>query len=120
MTSTINLNDYPYLTKEICEEQIKGNDEVIQKLIDAGDNPNIEREIEHFIYFETIVNRDAFCNEISNLRYRYENAEENIEVKIGKISSISKEKIDADVLEICNISVKHKGNYDGWGCLVQK
>ena len=119
-SSTVKFDDYSYLTKEICEEQISKNDDVIQQLIKAGDNQSIEREIEHFIYFDTIEKKNAFCSEISNLGYRYEDMGGDIGVQIQKNSTAERNKINAVVLEVCNISAKHEGSYDGWGCLVQK
>ena len=114
----IAAENYPFLTKELYEGQIENNIEVLSALTKAGDNPAIEREVEHFIYFSNELDMESFSSEIVKMGYPYEPTAQQPGVLVKTMLTADEIEIHAISLKLHNLSVKYNGEYDGWGTLV--
>ncbi len=104
-------------------DRIEENKKALKNLRDNGDDHELEREVEHWIYFSSEENIDEFIKEVQNKGYKFikkDMVEGEFEVLISRVDNIILENVNEYVLELEDISKKHGGEYDGWGCYVKQ
>ena len=67
----IAAENYSFLTKDLYEKRIEDNIKILPALSEAGNNPAIEREVEHFIYFNDVLDMNSFSSEAAEMGYPY-------------------------------------------------
>lgn len=102
-----------------------------RRLLDAlsvrGDDHDIARIVDHAIYFRSAAKRTAFANAAgeSGFRIQHESAvakspERPFFINLVRTDTVSSEHISAVVDGLVELAEKHDGEYDSWGCEVQK
>lgn len=96
------------------------NQQVIANLLSHGDSLQIERPVEHWIYFGTNDARDKFITAISKMGFEIlnqsfdEETEEPFGLHISRIDRVDPESADEYTLELWQIAHDCGGLYDGW------
>jgi regulator of RNase E activity RraB len=95
-----------------------GNQDLLDHLLTQGDNPLIEREIRHWIYFPSAELRDAFKQALdSPFEVDHEYDEDNgnpFALVVKRIQSLQQPQIDDTVIELFRLAEQFQGNYTGW------
>ncbi|MBJ2172794.1 DUF695 domain-containing protein [Aureibaculum sp. A20] len=122
-----NWSDYfDFLYPAEFEYQTILNQRVLTNLDKEGDNPAIERPVDHWLYFQTEADRNAFITTIEKLGYKIlsqEKIDRNInsfQLNISKVSDVNWNTINDNVWELITLTKENNGVYDGWGCPIAK
>ncbi|UUV20861.1 DUF695 domain-containing protein [Paenimyroides aestuarii] len=110
-------NDYQYQSIQ--------NRKVLFQLSKHEDNPEIEREIDHWLYFDSEANRENYIDEVQQIGYkvlskdfRDDMPKNAYQLNISRVNSTI--DIDDYVWELIEIAHKYNADYDGWGCPIAK
>jgi uncharacterized protein (TIGR01619 family) len=96
------------------------NRSVLDALEREGDTLNAPRDVHHWIYFPTELDRDAFWTAIQPLEYRIQSQPDKPgdELPFGlcivRFQSVKQSDIDEAVLELFRHAKEFRGDYDGW------
>jgi len=96
------------------------NREVLDVMENKGDQPEIPREVLHWAYFPTEINRADFEAAVQTKGYRINSKSHQPEGEnpyglcLGKVQQCTSDAIDVSVLELRKLSQLFKGEYDGW------
>lgn len=101
------------------------NSKVVLKLQEAGDKLEKTRPIDHFLYFKTEANRQAFIATVSKEKFTVAAKEKVKGVHPFRLHLIKVEKtelgsISKTTLYLKNTAEKYKGVYDGWESVIVK
>ncbi|WP_165748848.1 DUF695 domain-containing protein [Cellulophaga sp. Z1A5H] len=113
---------FNFLYPGVYEYQTILNQKVLIDLHKQGDNPEIEREIDHWLYFETEKDRDTFILKSETLGYKMlskqtmKEGDHLYQLNISKVSDANSATINANVWELISLAKENNGSYDGWGC----
>jgi uncharacterized protein (TIGR01619 family) len=104
--------------------QMITNDRVIRSLEQQGDNLTKERMVDHCIYFEDKSDMKNYISEIEKENFKvidsYKNEEKVYVLNVGRIDKVDYNSVNDYVLYLWELAGKHNGDYDGWGCTVEK
>ncbi len=106
-------NDYHY-------QQIMNN-RVMAQLLDAGDNPDLPRILEHFLYFKTEADRTSAADEAVANHYRLfaqEFIDQEYPYSLGVAFQAPLHDVHSQSYYLMDLARKYNGDYDGWGCTV--
>jgi regulator of RNase E activity RraB len=101
------------------------NRRVCEALERHGDNLTVEREIDHWCYFQSAEAVQAFMAEVSVQGFRVRNRPVGDEgalrfgVQIWRVDTPSYSNIDDVTLPLFEAASRHEGQYDGWECPVE-
>ena len=100
------------------------NARVIRNLEQNGDNLLKERMVDHFIYFDAENDMQNYIEEVKKQNFEvidiHQN-DDNIHVlHIGRIDKVNSESVNNYTLYLWETAKKYNGQYDGWGCPVEK
>ncbi|SEC43480.1 TIGR01619 family protein [Tenacibaculum sp. MAR_2009_124] len=116
-------NDYyNFLYPNPYEFQTIQNGKVIMQLREHGDNPEMKRKVDHWIYFKNDDEANVFIEAVIDLGYEILSKEKNEEhefqynVNIGREDVIIPHEVNDYVWELMELANKSNGMYDGWGC----
>ncbi|WP_232493763.1 DUF695 domain-containing protein [Novosphingobium kaempferiae] len=100
--------------------QRMANRDVTARLVENGDHPDVARTIDHFAFFRTERDRDAFSQFLVAEGYHVTGATtaENGEFQIAFERTDSPDHIDEITIALCRAASNNNGDYDGWGCVV--
>jgi Family of unknown function (DUF695)/Regulator of ribonuclease activity B len=107
---------YPSEENRQCIE----NRSVLEVLERKGDTLNTPRDVLHWIYFPTVLDRDAFWTAVQPLEYRIQSRPDKPggELPFGlcivRFQSVKQSDIDEAVLELFRHAKEFRGDYDGW------
>jgi uncharacterized protein (TIGR01619 family) len=96
------------------------NREVLDVMENKGDQPEIPREVLHWAYFPTEVNRSDFEAAVQTKEYRIDSKSHQPEgenpygVCFGKVQKCTRDAIDKSVLDLRKLAQRFQGEYDGW------
>jgi hypothetical protein len=96
------------------------NREVLDVMDNNGDQPEIPREVLHWAYFPTEVNRSEFEAAVQTKEYtvgsksHQPESENPYGICIGKTQKCTSDAIDKSVLELRRLARRCHGEYDGW------
>jgi uncharacterized protein (TIGR01619 family) len=116
-----------FLYPNSTEMQVILSRHVIQNLQNNGDDLTSEREVDHFLYFDTAENRELFLAKISdagfkvlNQNHEKERKTEAYTLNISRVDKVDQNSVDKYVLFLYDVAEECNGRYDGWGCEVVK
>ena len=120
-------NDYfDFLYPGEYEYQTILNQKVLINLETNGDNSESEREIDHWLYFETEKDRNSYIQKIEKIGYKVistnilDKGKNAYQLNISKVSNANRNTINDFVWELIILSKEDNGTYDGWGCPIVK
>lgn len=117
--------NYMYPSKEIM--QTISNRSVIENLQNHGDNLEVARAIDHWIYFKNEVDLHKFVEIILSWDFQI-NQRNKIEeydgfpyqLQISKTEFVDQQSIDHCTLQLSQLANQLNGEYDGWETVVIK
>jgi len=96
------------------------NRELLEKMKELGDSLQPVRDVHHWIYFHTAVERERYASEVQELGYQIEDRSEGNEgerpfgLNITRDQSAVPDQIDEAVLELFRLAKEMDAEYDGW------
>jgi len=115
---------FGYLYPSPMDIQTIQNRRVCEALEQDGDTLQMPRPIDHYAYFKTPANADAFVAAATPLGYEVKARGEPTEthdeygVQLCREDTPSHEQIDAITLPLYELALQFEGEYDGWECPV--
>ena len=97
------------------------NNRVRRQLQENGDDLTISREIDHWLYFPSDADRDAFIVQAKAENFRITLQDDDPEKPHGVLAQRddAPEDIDDVTWPLRELAGAHGGVYDGWGCSVK-
>jgi hypothetical protein len=94
------------------------NNRIRRKLAEEGDRLSLPREIDHWLYFPSAADRDAFAAEVAAERFRVETVDDDPERPFSLLvrRQDAPEDIDDVTWPLRELAGAYGGTYDGWGC----
>ncbi|GGB11407.1 DUF695 domain-containing protein [Puia dinghuensis] len=102
------------------------NEKVVMNLKKEGDHLNKPRQVDHWLYFNTAAERDAFVTYALHEKFKLEGKEYKQKSKLPFQLHISRiDKVDMDSITAVTLALRTKakelhGDYDGWETFVVK
>jgi uncharacterized protein (TIGR01619 family) len=96
------------------------NRSVLESLERQGDSLKVPRDVIHWVYFPTEIDRDGFWVAIQPLEYRIQShlVRAGEELPFGlcvvRFQSVKQAEIDEAVIELFRHAKEFHGDYDGW------
>jgi len=124
-----NWNKYfDFLYPTPRQMQSVQNDKVLQQLEKGGDNLTKEREITHWIYFnsQTELNhfeeftKEKLFNTINKCPTEKDTSEFSFVLVISRIDNVTYNEINSLTIELWEKANSLNGNYDGWETSIEK
>jgi regulator of RNase E activity RraB len=112
------------LPGELDRQRIE-NRRVCEALERHGDKLTVEREIDHWCYFQSADAVDAYVVEVSTMGFQVRNRPVSDEgtlrfgAQIWRLDTPSYSNIDEVTLPLFEAASRHGGQYDGWECPVE-
>ena len=114
--------DFLYPSPE--QHQMMMNRRVIHNLEEQGDNPSVERMVDHWIYFKKESDMENYISEVSKQNFQVIDKEkrekDNYQLHLGRLDKADIDSINDCTLYLWELAGKHNGDYDGWGCCIGK
>ena len=119
-------NYLDFLFPEPVQLQSMQNRRVVYQLSQHGDRLHVPRPVEHWIYFRTKRDREAYWNRVNAMGFellemteREEDDEEGdseypCALHITREDKVDYDSIDECVLPLWGLAAEYNGNYDGW------
>jgi uncharacterized protein (TIGR01619 family) len=102
------------------------NRRVIDNLEEQGDTLEKERPVDHWVYFKSEVDREAFLSEIKDENFNivtkdYDNGlgELPFRLHISRVDKVDHNSVDEYTLHLWELAQEHNGDYDGWETSVE-
>lgn len=118
---------FNFLYPDIYSYQAMMNRNIIENLMNQGDNLEKEREIDHWLYFSSEENINLAIKKVDELGYKVlsmekldDGREESYQLNISRMDNAKFKHINEVVWELVEIAESLDGYYDGWGCLITK
>ena len=123
----VEWEDYfNFLYPSEYEYQSIQNQRVLMNLEKQGDDSEKEREVDHWIYFETDNDRENYAKKVEELGYKIlskKNLEDGkgspFQLNISRIDNTNRNNVNQYVWELVTLAKENNGNYDGWGCPIE-
>jgi regulator of RNase E activity RraB len=103
--------------------QMMLNGRVIRNLEKNDDQLEIERMVDHWIYFKTIADQEKFSTAVAALGFtvlsknlKDTTSEFRYELNIGRLDKVDYGSVNNYVLDLWELANQNNGSYDGWGC----
>lgn len=103
------------------------NRRVLDNLEENGDPLTKERQVDHWIYFNTENDRETFLSKIKNQNFQIINQDFDKEssdfpysLQIARVDKVDIESVNDYVLNLWELAEECNGNYDGWETSVEK
>lgn len=115
---------FNYLYPNEYEMQTILNHEVIINLEKSGNKDEIERKVDHWIYFPTENDQQNFIKKVEDLGYNILSATQvkgdfPYQLNIDRMDNTIWENVNNYVWELVSLAKENNGYYDGWGCTVE-
>jgi len=107
-------------------KEYMSNQKVIEQLKASGDNLTKARQVDHWLYFSSINDRDLFEKSIISTGFKIENKEKvDNSDKPYKLHISRTDKVDTESINLITLDLKRKakrmnGDYDGWETFIVK
>ena len=108
---------------EITQEYMS-NSRVVTKLFEAGDKLDKPRQVDHWIYFDSEVDREMFIQYATKQNFKVERKDKLQHLDLPYLLQISRNdkvnisSISEITIELRKRATMHKGKYDGWETFV--
>lgn len=122
---------FDYLYPNIYEMQAIQNDKVRDHAREVGDQVEVPRPIEHYLYFETDKDTQRAADKMRELGYEIidagkvepdeeddPNADLGYRILASKVSTPV--AINADTWDLVDVALDNNGEYDGWETIIVK
>ena len=103
------------------------NRRVLYQLEKNGDKLIKERQVDHWIYFKTPIDKDAFFKKIENDGFKIFDDDHDpklgitpYRLHISRIDKVDHNSIDDHTLYLWGLAQECNGEYDGWETSVEK
>lgn len=102
------------------DRQRMENRKVLDALERKGDTLQRPRDVWHWIYFRTDIDRDQFRRAVIPLQYRVQSESDRDDseflkgICIVRFQSVKPGEINDTVIELFHLAKEHNGDYDGW------
>lgn len=102
------------------------NIDVVEQLEAAGDKPKKSRLVDHWLYFKSTADRDAFVKYAKQENFKVErtdflnNSELPYQLHISRVDPVDIQTISALTLALRKKAWEFNGKYDGWESVVVK
>jgi uncharacterized protein (TIGR01619 family) len=103
------------------------NRRVLDQLLERGDDHSFARIVDHAIYFGSASERATFASATIKLGFGIQHESQDVQsaerpffLKLTRSDPVTLDHINAIVAELIELAEKFGGDYDGWGCEVQK
>ncbi len=102
------------------------NRRVVQQLAQAGDDHEVPRPVDHFIYFPDAKKREAFIVAAKAKGFSADEgptrdeAELPYAAQLVRADPVELNHIHSLVMELTELADEHGGDYDGWGAPIAK
>ena len=101
------------------EFQLVANGDVLGQLMKGGDTLKAEREVTHWIFFESSDGRLSFRKGSEKLGYHTDEeyaieGEQPYAIRVRRTHAVTPNVIDEVVLELFRLAKRLGGSYDGW------
>ncbi|USA47936.1 DUF695 domain-containing protein [Acinetobacter sp. C26M] len=97
------------------------NRSVIEELLNHGDNLEIERPVDHWLYFQNDTDRTVFSKAILSLGFEVIQQDQveasqnfHYQLQISRIDSVNQQSIDACTTQLIKLAQQFNAQYDGW------
>lgn len=100
------------------------NRHTIQSLVDAGDNLNLSREVEHYLFFQTKTSLQRAISHLESHGYKVKEEVHDDEsdyaygVVLTKIEAITPEIVDETTTSLYESAMQEHGIYEGWSTVL--
>ena len=118
---------FDFLYPSEYEYQSIQNQKVLRQLEEHGDNPEAEREVDHWIYFSAEKEMEDYAVKAETLRYKVLSKKKlddgkrmPYQLNISRMDNTQWGNVDDYVWELIELAKEHGGEYDGWGCPIAK
>jgi regulator of RNase E activity RraB len=97
---------------------------IISELEEAGDDITAEREVEHYLFFQTEANAERFAQKMAEKGFALkekvvqENAEHAHGVVLVKTHAVTEEVLMAQTSELFDEAYREHGTYEGWSTVL--
>lgn len=111
------------LTPTNEEIQMSENIKVVSQLVNAGDNLTSKREVFHWIYFKTEVDKELFLTKIKDLGFKIiTNKKDKKEyvLNISRVDYVDIKSVNEYCIMLWKIANECHAVYDGWETSVEK
>lgn len=111
-----NLESYEYMT----------NEKVVLNLTKEGDDLTMPRQVDHWVYFKTEVDRNAFISFALNEKFKVESknflkdGHLKYQLQISRTDNVDMKSITAITMQLRKKAKELNGEYDGWETFVMK
>lgn len=108
------------------EEQVIANGHILQSLQNAGDHPEVVREVQHWVYFPNAEARGSFEQRVQQLGYQTTERQDQsvgpnpFSLCVSKPTSLEDMTINDVVLELFDLAQEYDADYTGWETSVQR
>ncbi len=100
----------------------------VQVLAEHGDAIMMEREVDHFLYFDTTEARGTFANALAPqgfdayelLEPTEESGEQPFGIRVPRKDEVTVAHIHSVVMSLTTLAAESNGLYDGWGAPIVK
>ncbi len=127
MSSDPDWEEYlDFLYPDEYSYQCIQNRRVVMSLEENGNDPEILREVDHWLYLKKQEAADAFAEEVIRSGFRIiaintvEGEEHPVQVNIGRKDNTKLPDINDTVWRLVELAGKYDGIYDGWGCTIER
>lgn len=103
------------------------NRRVVDNLEENGDPLTKERQVDHWIYFNTENDRETFLSKIKDQNFQIINQDFDKEspdfpysLQIARVDKVDIESVNDYILNLWELAEECNGNYDGWETSVEK
>jgi regulator of RNase E activity RraB len=97
---------------------------IISELEDAGDDHTVEREVEHYLFFQTEANAERFCQMMAEKGFALkekvlrENSEYAHGVVLVQMHAVTEEVLMAETSQLFDAAYREHGVYEGWSTVL--
>ena len=103
------------------------NRRVIDNLEKNGDKLTRPREVNHWIYFKSIEDRNKYVEKVKERGFKIEDTgvskdrdkEFKYKLRISRVDGVGQNEVDDYVLYLWELANELHGNYDGWETSVE-
>lgn len=103
------------------------NRRVVDNLEENGDPLTKERQVDHWIYFNTKADRESFLSkiksegfEIINQDFDRESSDRPYSLHIARVDKVDIDSVNDYILNLWELAEECNGDYDGWETSVEK
>jgi hypothetical protein len=96
------------------------NEKVVLKLVEAGDQPDKERPVDHWIYFTSETDEQCFIPYAMKQRFKIVSKEKTddslrpFKLHISRTDKVDVATISGITIDLRRVAMKCNGDYDGW------